>query len=112
MITLIGFAGLYAFLMLCWVLYLAVMNLSAHKDFMGPVAKVHAYALLIIAYPVDFLLNVVIGTVLFLDRPRDMLFTGRLKRYHTTAAGTWRDAIATWICRNLLDPFAPDGRHC
>ena len=102
--------GVYGFVFLCWVLYLAVMSLSEHRDEMGWIAKGHAMALLAIAYPLDLVLNVVVGTVIFAALPREFTLTTRLKRHQRE--GGWRGKLAAWICKNLLNAFARDGGHC
>jgi len=71
----------YATMFVSWILYLAVMNLKAHRAELGPVAKVHAYALLWIGLIVDLFLTAVVGSVLFLAPPKEWTFTGRLKRH-------------------------------
>ena len=86
----------YATLFVSWILYLAVMNLKAHRAELGPVAKVHAYALLVIGLVVDLFLTAVVGSALFLAPPRESTFTGRLKRHKLE--GGWRGAVASWIC--------------
>jgi glycerol-3-phosphate acyltransferase PlsY len=105
----------YCSVFVLWVLYLAVMNLRSNLLKMGPVARAHGYALLLIAVPLDWLVNVIIGSLLFWDRPANWkeLLTGRLKRYHLAPVrDTWRGALAEWICTHLLDPFDPSGDHC
>lgn len=63
---------------------------------------------------IDFILNAVIGTILFLEPPRydkkEWLFTGRVSRLNNKL--NWQGKIARWICINLLDPFDSDGKHC
>jgi hypothetical protein len=110
MTIMLTIAGLYAFVFVCWLLYLAIMNLAAHKDRMGPVAKVHAYAALFFGYLFDFVLNM-IACLAFQRVPRDWLLTGTLKRMIINEEG-WRCAVAAWICQNLLNPFDPKGAHC
>ena len=106
-------AGGYALLVATWTLYLAVMNLKEHLPLMGPVAKMHGYALLVVGLVFDAFVNFVIGTALFADPPREWLLTARLKRYHGVAyIGTRRARIAEWICTHLLDVFDPNGDHC
>ena len=108
---LLGYAAaLYVFTFVCWVGYLAVMSLWTHLPQMKPFAKVHGIMLLLIFLPMDFVLNVVVGSLLFLDPPREWILTHRLKRHKHE--GGWRGRLATWICVNLLDTFDPDGRHC
>lgn len=105
-------AALWVFLVTCWVLYLAVMNLAAHRDGLHPVTQGHGMAVLCVGLFLDFVLNVVVGTVVFVDLPHELKLTQRLKRYHKDAKGTWRDRLATWICTHLLNPFDPKGGHC
>ena len=107
------FLGIYSTLFVTWIFYLAVMNLKRHRAQLHPIAKIHAYPLLFIGLIFDFLVNVVVGTILFLDLPQETLLTGRLKRYHRIAyENTWRAQLADWICTHLLDQFDPDGDHC
>lgn len=106
-------AGGYALAVATWLFYLAVMAISPHKDNLHPVAKAHAYVLLVVALALDVTLNVVVGTALFLDPPRELLMTDRLKRYVSSeSADSWRRVTAGWICKHLLDQFDPDGDHC
>jgi hypothetical protein len=60
----------------------------------------------------DWLLNMTVGTVLFLELPKSFgeLLTPRLKR-HCGKDG-WRGWLATGICHKMLDKFDPRGRHC
>jgi len=100
----------YLFAFLCWILYLAVMSLATHRKEMGLVVKAHALLLLAVAYPLDLVLNVVVGSVVFLSPPLEFTFTGRLKRHQRE--GGWRGSLAAWVCKNLLNAFDPDGHHC
>jgi len=42
--------------------------------------------------------------------PREVLFTHYLERM--IRQGGTRKRLARWMCRGLLDPLDPDGRHC
>lgn len=111
-ILLFAAAG-YALMVATWVLYLAIMGLAPHRERLHPVAKFHAYALLGIGLVLDFLLNVVVCSVLFLKYPQNVLLTGRLKRYiRDPHERPWRRNMAAWLCRHLLDQFDPSGCHC
>jgi hypothetical protein len=101
----------WALFVLCWILYLAIMNLAEHKDRLHPVAKFHAYFVILpVGYVVDALLNLMVCAI-FLRIPRDWLLTGTLKRMIATDDG-WRCATSAWICEHLLNQFDPKGRHC
>lgn len=68
----------------------------------------------------DFVCNTFCGTILLLELPQwkvgpnwqdsEVLLTARLSRWEKL--GTWRGAVATWLCHNLLDPLSPNGPHC
>lgn len=101
----------WALFVLCWVLYLAIMSLAEHRDRLHPVAKFHAYFVILpVGYVVDALLNL-LACVIFLRVPRDWLLTGTLKRTIATDDG-WRCDVAAWVCEHLLNQFDPKGRHC
>lgn len=94
-----------------WLFYVAVMALKRARD-AGTLSRI-AYALgvpiLVIGYALDFLVNVTVCTVLFLESPRETTVTARLKR-HKYATG-WRGRVARWVAAHLLDAFDPDGKH-
>ncbi len=97
-----------------WFFYLAVMNLKRAKD-AGTLSRL-AFALglpfLVCGYVLDLAVNVVVGSVLFVEWPRidGLTLTARLSRHIGEAS--WRGALARWICGRLLDTFDPSGRHC
>jgi hypothetical protein len=115
----------FLFMYVTWAMYLAVMNLIEAKklDKMPLASKIFAYPLATFGIIMDLLLNIVVGTILFLDPPkfRHLLFTARLQEYIDDYMKTdesvkglrkWRQDAALWICENLLDPFDPRGFHC
>jgi hypothetical protein len=94
-----------------WVFYLAVMNLSRAKK-AGKLSKTAAALgapVLAAGYVLDFVVNVLVMTVLLWERPRELTVTARLKRHHKDSTG-WRLALVLWF-EPLLDPFDPDGDH-
>lgn len=93
-----------------WGMYLAVMNLMAARKTMPLVTKLFAYPLAAIGIIMDVLINIIVGTILFLELPKTWLLTARLQS-HLDDTG-WRGSIAVWICANLLDPFDARGYHC
>lgn len=101
----------YAVFVICWILYLAIMNLSRVRRDLHPFAKFNAYVIVLpIGYVFDALLNLLVCGI-FLRLPRDWLLTGTLKRMIATDDG-WRCATAAWICEHLLNQFDPKGKHC
>lgn len=96
-----------------WICYLAVMGLQRARD-AGTLtrdARILGTPMLYIGLLIDFLYNVVICTVLFLELPRELLVTSRVSRHKLHGQG-FRKELATWICVNMLDPYDPDGCHC
>lgn len=121
----------FIFMYVTWALYLAVMNLIRVKKDMPIFAKVFAYPLAFIGVILDVILNVVVGSIIFVQIPnlRHLLFTARLQEHldnmdayydawdrgerpDASRLDLWRWDAAMWICRNLLDPFDSRGFHC
>jgi hypothetical protein len=120
MTLVLSLLGAYLLALGTWIFYLAVMNLKRQRDkdraafdAMHWFVKWNSYAVLLAGLVMDAALHFLVGTLLFLDPPREMLLTARLKRYHKARyKGTWRGRLADWMCDHLLDPFDPSGDHC
>jgi hypothetical protein len=100
-----------------WIFYLALMNLVAHRDKLNWAAWLLAGPTLVVGLIFDFLLNMIVGSILFLELPqyqnKEWLFTTRVSRHkYVDPADSWREKLAFFICTTLLDPFSPTGRHC
>jgi len=90
-----------------FLLYVAVMKLQELKD-LGKLTWKHwtiGIPVLIVGIILDVILNVIVGSLLFKELPREFLFTARLDRQ-----GRNGSKIAQWICRFILNPF--DEGHC
>lgn len=96
-----------------WICYLAVMGLMRARD-AGTLtrdARILGAPMLYIGLLIDFLYNVTVCTILFLELPRELLVTSRVSRHKFQGQG-FRKELATWICVNMLDPYDPAGCHC
>ncbi len=104
-ITVISLYGL-------WILFLASMNLiRARQDgTLSSAASMLGTPVMVVTILLDVALNLVVGTILFLDRPREATLSQRLSRL--CKEGGWRGRLSCWICTNLLDQFDPSGKHC
>ena len=104
---LVGFAVTYAL----WIFYLAVMNLSKAKRAgkLNKTALVLGMPVLWVGLVLDLLVNVFVMTILFLEPPKELLVTSRLKRHNRTGKG-WRQKLAAWF-EPILDPYDPTGDH-
>lgn len=100
-------------LYLLWVLYLAVMNLARARDAgtLSRTAMILGYPLYIGGSLFNVAVNWLILTVVFLEFPRETMFTSRVSRHCKYGKG-WRKTLACWICHDMLDAFDPSGRHC
>lgn len=105
----IGFLVLSVYVL--WTLYLAVMNLKRVKDTTGltPINKVLGYPLLFLGLFFDLIVNVFVVSFIFLEFPKELTVTSRLKRHNTYGKG-WRKSTAKWF-EPVLDPFDPSGDH-
>jgi len=96
-------------------LYRGVMYLKKNRDTLPPWQRYPAYLFVAIGYIADVAYQVIFGTTQFLDFPRELTFTARLKRYKygslLTPVDLWRYEKALAICTRL-DPYDPSGGHC
>lgn len=92
-----------------WIFFLAIMSLKKARDAgqLTKTAEIFAFPVLCVGYALDFMFNVA-SSVIFLEPPKEWLFTARVSR-HIKQTG-WRAALARWFCENLLNPF--DAGHC
>lgn len=97
-----------------FLFFLAVMKLRDAKeaDTLKDLNKSviwMAYIILFIGLVLDVALNWVVMTIWFLELPKELLTTSRVKRLKNHGSG-WGKKQATWICANFLTPFDP--KHC
>lgn len=97
-----------------WALYVLVMGIFrlhlAKK--LNKAGYVLGAPFMAIGLVLNFLGNITICALLFLDPPRELFISRRLKRYVRTRTD-WRHKVAVWVCQNALDPYdAKDGDHC
>lgn len=105
--------GVYLLIGFTWFFYLAAMHLKHNKDNINHVSKFFGMPWIIFAVIGDVLFNWIIGTLIFLEVPREFLFTTRITRHlQGQRWNKWRGKIAVYFCKNLLDPFDPSGSHC
>ena len=107
----------YALCFGVWCYYLAVMALKHGRDELRArdddphwFVEINAFAAIALGAPFYVLLNLTVGTILFLQLPRELQFTKRCQRNIRRGSG-WRKALARWLCVNVLDPF-DGGKHC
>ena len=103
----------YGALLVTWVFYLAVMNLSENKsEISWPVKIIFAWPVVFIGYAVDFLFATLASLLALLlgDLPREFLFTSKMNRWQ--GYNGVRRYVADWFCHEMLDKFAPGNHHC
>lgn len=105
-LALLIYAALYAL----WLLFILAMTFKRAWPQMAWIARTHAAPVIVIGFVLDVALNV-LATFVFIDPPRELTLSHRLKRYHQGRRG-WRWRIAEWICERWLDQFDQDGDHC
>jgi hypothetical protein len=98
---------------LLWALFVFVMGIyRARMDGrLSGLAFAMALPVYVVGYVMDVVANLTLACLVFWEPPRELLVTGRLKRYIEAGVG-WRFKAASWLCDSLLDPFDPKGTHC
>jgi len=92
-----------------YVYYCAVIKLKSVWDGLHWIIKALMVPHVILGFCLDVLVNVVIGTLLGMELPKEWLFTARLKRWRYQEEG-WRETLAVWLCEKGLNPIDP--YHC
>ncbi|MFL9670434.1 hypothetical protein WIX39_026125 [Variovorax sp. AB1(2024)] len=109
----LAFGMVFAIWML-WVFYAAVMRLKMVRDAGGlegkPWVKAFGYFTLGVGLVLDFFVNLVAGTIVFCELPREWTLSTRLWRL-SNAPPTWRQRWALAIRVALLDVVDPAGVH-
>lgn len=99
-------------LWLLWVFFLAVMALKRANDdgaiHKGSYTYYLAMSVLFVGWVLDFVVNMTVATVLFLEVPFELTLTARCEHYMSKIG--YRGNMARRICK-LLDPFQIGG-HC
>lgn len=95
-----------------WIFFTAVMRLKQVRDEgkLTTAMKVLGYPLLAVGLVLDVLVNVLIGSVLFLEIPQELTLSARLWRLSNGEPG-YRQKVSFWIRINLLDAIDPSGVH-
>jgi len=116
MIILYIIGGAYLIMLITWLFYLSVMNLSRNQTDLTIYTKLFAYPILWMGLLWDFVFDKVIGTVSFLEIKPYWLFTGRCSFHLNSVKTGWlpnyRKKVATFWCKTFLNPFDPSGSHC
>lgn len=96
---------------LLWVFFLAVMKLRDVRDAgkLNGQAKYPATLVLCIGYALDFAVNMVPATILFLELPRELTVSERTKRHREEQ--TFRGSISRWLRKGFLAIADTSGAH-
>lgn len=100
--------------LLIYVLYVyfcAITNLQRvyEANKLTLVGKFLAYPTVAVGMVIDVFVNATLGTIIFLELPKEWTLSLRLKRYINAGSG-YRLAIAKFI-EPVLDPLDPSGDH-
>lgn len=103
---------LFALPWLLWGVYGLVMRLKQVREAgkLTTAQMVLGYPWLFLGLFLDFVVNVVIATPLFLELPHELTVSSRLWRLSNGEAG-YRQRLALWIRTQLLDSLDPSGVH-
>jgi hypothetical protein len=95
-----------------WIFFVAAMRLKQVRDAgkLTTAMKAFGYPAIAIGLLIDLLVNVVLGSAVFLELPREYTLSARLWRHSTEGAG-YRQKVALWLRVNLLDAIDPSGIH-
>ena len=93
-----------------WLAFITICNLYPHlKHDHAGVVKYAINAFLGIFLVLDTLFNIIYGSILFLELPKEWVLTMRLRRHIKNGMG-WRYRLSVFICEYLIEPW--DVGHC
>ena len=94
-----------------WIGYLALTNADRVRAAgqMTPVARVLITPALLVFGALDVLVNVTIGSILYLELPRRWTLSQRAASHYR--ADTWRGNISRWLGHNVLNAYDRTGDH-
>ena len=97
-----------------WILYVAMMHIERVIEISDIPwqAKMLVLPTLWIFHVVEFVANVIVCTIVFLDLPRERMVTHRLRRYRDNPDKykAWRLKVVYFI-KPMLNPFDHRGDH-
>jgi hypothetical protein len=96
-----------------WIFFVAMMRLKQVRDAgkLTVAIKVFGYPTLAVGLVLDLLVDVVLGSIVFLELPRELTLSARLWRLSNDASAGWRQRLALWARTQLLDSIDPSGVH-
>ena len=100
---------LYLLFTFTYIYYVSVIKIVEVRDKIHLLMKLLIIPHLILGVGLDVLVNLIIGSLLGLERPREWLFTARLKRWKASG-NAWQRRVAHWLCEGGLNPIDPN--HC
>jgi hypothetical protein len=102
----------YGFILLFWVFYVAAINIAECWSSIALWWKLVIWPIPLVMLGVfDIPFQIIGATVIFWDFPKEWTFTSRLARYKNGPPGI-RKWVATRICTDSLNFFAPSKKHC
>lgn len=101
------FLDLYLF----FILYVASMGMvRAHKEGkLNSILWVLCVPFVALSWVIDVIHNITLFTLLYLELPRELTVTERLKRH--VSEHTFRGKLSRWIAETVLNPFDYSGNH-
>jgi len=102
----------YVAVLVFYTLYIAAIQMWDNRALIDKPVLYASAPMLLTMVVVDFVMQVTLFTVLFLDLPQETMVTYRLERYKAQPVQDWRSRVAVWICANALNPFDPTRHHC
>ena len=98
---------------LLWIMYVAVMRLKQVRaaEQLTWAMKSFGYPLLAVGLVADLFVNVVLGSLVLLELPREWTLSSRLWRWSNDESGGWRQKVALAVRKGLLDAIDPSGVH-
>jgi len=93
-----------------WILFINIMAWKHNKDMISWWVLPFLYPIVVLGYLVDVYFNIVFGTVVFLELPKQLTLSERMREILKRPDRDYKFKISKFICRYLVEPHDPN--HC
>lgn len=101
--------GIVGFFVL-WFFFINVMTWRKYEAKIPKIIKPLLYVLAAVGYVIDVIFNIVYGSVMFLELPKQLTLSERLSEILRRKSRGYKYKLAYFLCSKMIEPW--DYNHC
>ena len=104
---LLGFIGFFVL----WLFFINVMTWKKHREHIPKVLQYPLYVIALVGYVVDVVFNLVYGSIIFMEWPKQWTLSKRLRELLIRMPkSSYKWKVAYFMCTKMIEPW--DWNHC